>query len=187
MDLDPGSAQGQRLVANIYRAADRMRELLADLAGAGCGTKPISEICAIHDVIAAASEAALPTAETQGVQILYDVPNGLEISLQRSRVERVFFNLITNALEAMPRGGKIRIAATKANNRVLIAVEDTGPGVPRGIRERLFEPFVTAGKEHGLGLGLALSRQTMIDHGGDMWYEAAQGARFVICLPLARV
>ena len=187
MDLGTGSAQGQRLVANIYRAAGRMRELLADLADAGCVKKSISEICKIRDVITAASKAALPTSETLSVQILYDLPDGLEILLQRSRVERVFFNLITNALEAMTHGGKIRIAATKANNGVLIAIEDTGPGVPREIRERLFDPFVTAGKEHGLGLGLALSRQTVIDHGGDMWYEPAQGARFVICLPLSRV
>jgi signal transduction histidine kinase len=170
MDLDPGSAQGQRLVANIYRAAGRMRELLADLSGTSCGNKSISGICKLGDVVAAASEAALPAAETQNVQILDDVPDGLEILLQRSRMERVFFNLITNALEAMPHGGKIRITATKANNRVLIAVEDTGPGIPHGIRDRLFEPFVTAGKDHGLGLGLALSRQAVLDHGGEMWY-----------------
>jgi hypothetical protein len=67
---------------------------------------------------------------------------------------------------------------------VLIDVEDTGPGIPRAIRDRLFEPFVTAGKDHGLGLGLALSRQTVLDHGGDMWTEPAAGARFVIRLPL---
>jgi nitrogen-specific signal transduction histidine kinase len=89
MDLDPGSAQGQRLVANIYRAASRMRELLADLAGANCGDKSIYEICNIRKVITTASEAALSAAETQSVQILYDVPEGLEILLQRSRIERV--------------------------------------------------------------------------------------------------
>ena len=70
---------------------------------------------------------------------------------------------------------------------MLIEVEDTGPGIPRGIRDRLFEPFVTAGKDHGLGLGLALSRQTVLDHGGDIWSEPAAGARFVICLPLSGV
>ena len=48
----------------------------------------------------------------------------------------------------------------------------------------LFEPFVTAGKQNGLGLGLALSRQTVFDHGGDIWMEPASGARFVIRLPL---
>src|SRR5580658_8609644 len=185
MQLDPASPQGKRLAANIYRAASRMRELLADLAGASCGNKSAFEICNIRDVITVASEAALLAAESEGVQILHDVPEGLEIPVQRSRIERVFFNLITNALEAMPHGGEIRIGARKAENRVLIVVEDTGPGIPRAIRERLFEPFVTSGKDHGLGLGLALSRQTVLDHGGDIWTEPARGARFVICLPLS--
>jgi signal transduction histidine kinase len=187
MQVDPGSAQAKRLTANIYRAASRMRELLADLAAVNYGRKSTPEICKIRDLITEASEAALPAAETPSVQILHDVPDDLAIPLERSRIQRVFFNLITNALEAMPHGGTIRIAAKKADNCVLIAVEDTGPGIPRGIRERLFEPFVTAGKEHGLGLGLALSRQTVLDHGGDMWTEPASGARLVIRLPLTRV
>jgi signal transduction histidine kinase len=185
MQLDPASSQGKRLAANIYRAAVRMRELLADLAGASRGNESACEICEIRAVIIAASETALLAAESQGFEIVHEVPEGLEIPVQRSRLERVFFNLITNAIEAMPHGGQIRIGARKVENIVLIDVEDTGPGIPRAIRDRLFEPFVTAGKDHGLGLGLALSRQTVLDHGGDMWTEPAKGARFVICLPLS--
>ena len=126
----------------------------------------------------------MPAAEKQSVRILNDVPDGVEIPAERSRMERVFFNLIANAVEAMPHGGKVHISARKADNCMLIAVEDTGPGIPAGIRDRLFEPFVTAGKSQGLGLGLALSRETVLDHGGDMWTEPAAGARFVIRLPL---
>jgi signal transduction histidine kinase len=96
----------------------------------------------------------------------------------------MFLNLITNALEAMPGGGEVRIAATRNRDCVLVAIEDTGPGIPHEIRDRLFEPFVTAGKPGGLGLGLALSRQSVLDHGGDMWIEPAAGARLVIQLPL---
>jgi signal transduction histidine kinase len=69
-------------------------------------------------------------------------------------MERVFLNLIANALEATPHGGEIRIGARQRDNGVLIEVEDTGPGIPRAIQDRLFEPFVTAGKDGGLGLGL---------------------------------
>jgi signal transduction histidine kinase len=184
MQLDPASTQARRLAANIYRAASRMRELLTELAGASCGNKSAFEICKIRDVIAAALETALPAAEMQSVQILHDVPHNLEMPLEHYGMERVFFNLITNALEAMPHGGKIRIGARKAGKYVLIDVEDTGPGIPCGIRDRLFEPFVTAGKDHGLGLGLALSRQTLLNHGGDIWIEPAEGARFVMCLPV---
>jgi signal transduction histidine kinase len=92
----------------------------------------------------------------------------------------------TNALEAMPNGGQIHIRAKTAGDFALVEIEDTGPGIPLGILDRLFEPFVTAGKRDGLGLGLALARQTVLDHGGDMWTEPAAGARFFIRLPLNR-
>ena len=186
MELDLAPAQVKRLAANVLRAAGRMRDLVADLTGASCGNKSIPEICKIRDIIAAASDVASPVAEKQSVRILNNVPGGIEIPMARSRVERVFFNLIINALEAMPHGGEIRIGAKKADNCVLIEVEDTGPGIPLGIRDRLFEPFVTAGKDRGLGLGLAISRQAVRDHGGDMWTEPAAGARFVTSLPLSR-
>ena len=186
MELDLTQAQVKRLAANIRRAAGRMRELLTDLAGAGCGNTSTFEFCEIREVIDGASEALLPAAEKQSVRILNDVPGRLEIPLVRSRIERVFLNVVSNALEAMPHGGEIRIGARKTNNCVLIEVEDTGPGIPLGIRDRLFEPFVTAGKDDGLGLGLAFSRQAVLDHGGDMWTEPAAGARFIICLPLTR-
>jgi len=184
MGLDLAPTHVKRLAANIYRAAGRMRELLADLTDASRGNRSTAEICKIRDVIVAASEAALPAAEKRSVRILNNVPGGIEIPLVRSRMERVFFNLITNALEAMPHGGEIRIGLGIAGSWALIEVEDTGPGIPGGIRDRLFEPFVTAGKDNGLGLGLALSRQTVLDHGGDMWTEPAAGALFVIRLPL---
>ncbi len=104
--------------------------------------------------------------------------------LVRSRMKLMFFNLITNALEAMPSGGEVRIGATRNRDYVLVAIEDTGPGIPHEICDKVFEPFVTAGKGNGLGLGLALSRQALLDHRGDMWIEPAAGARFVIRLPL---
>jgi signal transduction histidine kinase len=98
-------------------------------------------------------------------------------------MQSVFWNLIVNAMEAMPGGGAIHIAASAVSNRVQITVEDNGPGLPATIRDRLFEPFVTAGKAGGVGLGLAISRETVRCHGGDLWSEPARGARFVMWLP----
>ena len=187
MDLDPASVLVKRLAANIHRAASRMRELLAEAADASRGNRSTSQVCKLRDVITTASEAALPAAEKQSVQILNDVPDAIELPLDRVRVEYVFFNLISNSLEAMPRGGHIRMGARQTDHYVLIEVEDTGPGISVGISDRLFEPFVTSGKDHGMGLGLALSRQTVLDHGGDMWIEPAAGARFVVRLPLRQI
>ena len=55
----------------------------------------------------------------------------------------------------------------------MVRVDDTGPGIPASVREHLFQPFVSEGK-NGLGLGLALSRQTVLDHGGDLWAEETE-------------
>jgi signal transduction histidine kinase len=186
MDVDPLPTEAKRLATNIYRAAGRLHELLTDLTSVVCGNRPIVEMCNIREIIAAASDAASAATGNKGVEIVLDVPREIELPLQRSRMKRVFCNLITNALEAMSGGGEIRIAAKITENCVLLDLEDTGPGIPRRIRERLFEPFVTTGKQDGLGLGLALSRQTVLDHGGDIWTEPAAGSRFVIGLPLNR-
>ena len=185
-ELDAGQTQVKRLSTNIYRAAGRMRELLADLSSVAHGDRPTTEICDIGEVIAAAFDAASATTKNHNVQILVKVSDGIELPLIRSQMERVFFNLIANALEAMPAGGELHVVCRKTSSYVLIELEDTGPGIPGGIRDRLFEPFVTAGKQDGVGLGLALSRQTILNHGGDIWTEPATGARFVIRLPLNR-
>ena len=109
----------------------------------------------------------------------------IELPLERARIERVFLNVISNAIEAMPSGGQVSISATKNGDNILVEVMDTGPGIPEAVRAHLFQPFVTSGK-NGLGLGLALSRQTLLDHGGDLWIEnnASGGARFLLRLPL---
>jgi signal transduction histidine kinase len=176
--------QIKRLATNIHRASARVNGLLTDLSGIVSGNRPTTEICDIRELITAASDAALAASENNGVEIFHDLPQDINVPIERPRMQRVFFNLITNAIEAMPHGGQVRISARAAGDYVLVNVEDTGPGIPRRIRERLFEPFATADKRDGLGLGLALARQTVLDHGGEIWIEPADGCRFAICLPL---
>jgi signal transduction histidine kinase len=113
------------------------------------------------------------------------VPLKLAISLDPQRMQRVLVNLLVNALDVMPDGGTIRISAVPMRDFVLIQVCDTGPGIAPEIRERLFQPFATAGKPGGLGLGLAFSRQAVLDQGGQIWAESSsQGATFAIRLPM---
>ena len=187
MDLDLPSTQLKRLAAKMCHAAGRLQKLLADLPSITPDNVSCPEVCDIREVIAAASEAALAAKEYQSVRILLDVPDGIDLPLVRSHIERIFFNLIANAFEAMPGGGTVHIGARKTGTSVLVELEDTGPGIPACIYDRLFEPFVTSGKEDGLGLGLALARQTVRNYGGDMWIEPAAGARFVIRLPLDHI
>ncbi|MGA3236457.1 MAG: HAMP domain-containing sensor histidine kinase [Bryobacteraceae bacterium] len=189
VDADLPPAHMKRLAANIYRASRRIQELLQDLLNVSRGKTGAPEVCRLREVASAACDSLAAAAETQGVAIALAVPPEIELPLDRSRMERAFVNLVGNALEAMPEGGQVRISASLENGSALIQVEDTGPGIAPEIRANLFQPFVTAGKRNGLGLGLALTRQTVLEHGGDMWVasEPGRGARFFLRLPGAQV
>lgn len=180
-------AQVQRLSGNIYRSSRRMQQMLQELMDTGRGRNAEPEMCRLHDVVRAACAEVASAAEAQAVVIDTQVAEEIELPLERARMERVFLNLIDNALEVMPKGGRLTISAKTDGPAVVVRVQDTGPGVAQEIRTRLFQPFVTAGKKHGVGLGLAFSHQTVLDHGGELSVEAssAEGACFLIRLPLA--
>ncbi len=188
VDSEIAPPQLKRLAGNIYRASRRIQELLQDLVNVGRGKTEGAEMCRLSEVAAAARDSLAPAADAQSVRVTVDIQDSIELPLERARVERVFINLIDNAIEAMEQGGAVRISASLTPENVTIEVADNGPGISPDIRDHLFQPFVSAGKKNGLGLGLALSRQTVLDHGGDMWVESAagRGARFFIRLPLSR-
>lgn len=145
-----------------------MQELLTDLTGSLLGSVAPPEIGSLREIILAACKTAFAVPH-ENVRVLVDVPVGLRLPLRASCIRRVFVNLLHNSFEAMPEGGEITIVARGSGDHVLIDLQDSGPGIPSSIRDRLFEPFVTAGKTCGLGLGLALARQTILSHGGSMW------------------
>ncbi len=189
VDADLPPAQMKRLAGNIYRASRKIQELLQDLLNVSRGKQNPPETCRLREVAVAACDSLAAAAEHQGIAVWLEIPADIEVPLERSRVERVFSNLIGNALEAMQAGGEVRITAELRGGDALVHVEDNGPGIAPEIRSQLFQPFVSAGKRNGLGLGLALSRQTVMDHGGDMWVEShpGRGARFSFRLPGAHV
>lgn len=187
VDTDLTTPQMKRVAANIYQASRRIQEMLQDLLQIHRGKPGEIEMCRLAEVVEAATDALRSAAESQKVELAIRIPDDIELPLDRSRIERVFFNLFGNALEMLPDGGGIMATARLAADDVLIEVSDSGPGISPQIRDRLFQPFVSHGKRTGLGLGLALARQTVLDHGGDMWIDSAPGgARFHIRLPKAR-
>jgi signal transduction histidine kinase len=189
VDSELAPPQLKRLAGNIYRASRRIQELLQDLVNVGRGKTEGAEICRLCEVAAAGCDSLAAPADAQSVNVRLEISDSIELPLERARLERVFINLIGNALEAMPAGGEITISATLEPDNVTIQVADNGPGISPDIRDHLFQPFVSSGKKNGLGLGLALSRQTVLDHGGDMWVESEpdRGARFFMRLPLRRM
>jgi signal transduction histidine kinase len=187
VDTQPRPDQTRRIAENIYRASRRIQELLDDLVRVTRGKTNMDGHCSLRELVQDALSSLEPAAQTLGVKLDVKIDPHIEVMVDRPRVEGVFVNLVQNALDVMPNGGEVRITASSEGSAVMMEVADTGPGIAYEIRGQLFQPFVSHGKKNGLGLGLALARQTMLDHGGDLWASAddGKGARFILRLPRA--
>jgi len=139
-------------------------------------------------------------AEVKGIDYITDLPDG-EILVQglEGRLAQVFVNLITNAISFCEDGDAIRVWTRRRENRILVVVEDTGPGIPEGALSKVFQRFYSERPEqqfgNNSGLGLAISKQIVEAHGGVIWAENIRptdadmmseplGARFVVGLPV---
>lgn len=102
------------------------------------------------------------------------------------RLERALYNLLLNACEAAPdSNGLVEVSAAEVGQQITICVSDNGPGISESIRDRLFHPFVSHGKENGTGMGLAVVQKIVQDHGGEVSVERTAQSRtvFKIVLP----
>ncbi|HKI69445.1 MAG TPA: ATP-binding protein, partial [Verrucomicrobiae bacterium] len=108
--------------------------------------------------------------------------------LNPKRLARVFHNLIHNATDAMPDGGKVILRFSSNASEVVTEIEDTGSGIAPEIAGKLFEVFATHGKEHGTGLGLSICKKILADHNGRIQArnEPGRGAVFAFALPIPK-
>ncbi len=106
------------------------------------------------------------------------------IYVDPEKINRVFMNIMKNALEAMGKGGKFSLVADQENGEVVFKLSDTGKGIPDEIKDRLFDSFVTSGKEGGTGLGLAIVKELIDQHKGRIEVESIpnKGTTFKIYL-----
>jgi two-component system sensor histidine kinase HydH len=127
------------------------------------------------------------TAAEQGVVCQADLaPDLPKIEGSAGALRQAFLNLGTNALQAMPEGGRLRVKTVcdSRANQIVVEISDTGPGIPEEDRRRLFEPFFTT-RPDGTGLGLAMCREIVVQHGGQIDYlPGGQGATFRLRLPV---
>jgi signal transduction histidine kinase len=124
-------------------------------------------------------------ASAQGVEVRAALGAAdVRVRMDRQQLTQAFMNVLLNALQAMPGGGRLDVRVAATAEAVEVRIADTGPGIPAEHADRIFEPYFTT-KEGGTGLGLALSRKIVQEHGGDIRLESnpAGGAAFVIALP----
>lgn len=167
------SALTERIGAITGELRSFARKRTPDIGAVEIGSAIESVMLLIGDRVRAAGVTLERTGDPQ-----------IRVVADRVRLEQVLINLVQNALDALAGqpDPRIVVAVEGEGERACIRVSDNGPGVPAGLRDQLFTPFVT-GREEGLGLGLAISRDIARDFGGELTLaESGEGARFELAL-----
>ena len=123
----------------------------------------------------------------KGYQFEWAVNTSSMIYIDPEKINRVFMNIMKNALEAMKKGGKFSIIAEEQNGQVLFSLKDTGAGIPEEIKDKLFDSFVTSGKKGGTGLGLAIVKKVVEEHKGKIEVESKHGVGTTFKLSFPKV
>jgi signal transduction histidine kinase len=175
----------QRIRKQVDRLSNMINELLEFTRGARTNVVPaLADYDLFMQQLLEDLEAEV--AAKKVTLVCENPPPPVRLLLDPRRLAHVFQNLINNAVEAMPKGGKILLRFAVEEKQLVTEIEDTGPGFSPEILPRLFEPFATFGKAHGTGLGLSICQRIVEDHRGQIQArsEPSRGAIFVIRLPL---
>ncbi|WP_394341913.1 stimulus-sensing domain-containing protein [Rhodobacter viridis] len=196
--------QRTRLLEVIDHDVKRLDRLVSDIANASRLdsdlVKEEEETFDLLKMVGNLGEYLGKEAASKGVEFITDLPHEpIEITGLEERLAQVFVNLISNAISFCEEGDAVRVWARKRENRVLVVVEDTGPGIPEQALTKVFKRFYSQRPEGQFGdhsgLGLAISKQIVEAHGGVIWAENIRptdaditseplGARFVVGLPV---
>ncbi len=196
--------QRDKLLSVIDHDVRRLDRLVSDISNASRLdselVKEVEETFNLLKMLSNLADYLGQEAKGKGVDFITDLPpDPIIIQGLEGRLAQVFVNLITNAVSFCQDGDAVRVWARKRENRVLVVIEDTGPGIPDQALTKIFKRFYSERPEGQFGehsgLGLAISRQIVEAHGGVIWAENIRptdaditseplGARFVVGLPL---
>ncbi len=171
----------------IYSETLRASHVVKDLLAFARRSAPRRESVDLTQVVEGALRLRGYQLASHGVQTLLDLPAGLpQVVGDARQLQQVVLNLVTNALQAMPDGGDLRLIAGGDADRVTLEIGDSGGGIPESVRPHIFEPFYTTKPEgEGTGLGLSVSYGIVAAHGGTLALASStqSGTTFLITLP----
>lgn len=170
----------------IDEQVDRQDMEIQELLDFGRPTRVSIKECSVNDLIKGVLSFSAAMLRNQRVSVELLLDNKLsKISADTEKLKQVFVNIIVNAAETMPDGGKLEIITKETDSIVVISFSDTGEGIPAEDKLRIFDPFYTT-KKTGTGLGLSISYQSVQLHGGNIEVVSDQGigSTFIISLPV---
>ena len=186
----------RRFLRILSRNSRRMEAILSDLTDLSMietGRIPLTLASLdVGSAIRETVEAMAPRAARRSIRIGIDVPEVLTLRADRRRFEQILVNLLDNAVKFTPEGGDVTIAARREDRSIMIAVDDSGPGIPPDSLDRVFHRFFQVDRSRdrkvpGTGLGLAIVKHLVQHHAGQIQAQnrPGGGARFVLRFPIA--
>jgi signal transduction histidine kinase len=186
-EADLSQADRHDFAEEIRIAVNRMTDEISSLLGLSKQREPLHLIHGqVESIIERAIQSVRVLPDFASLTITFRSEEKCEGWFDPAKVERVMLNLLFNACEAVsPNTGKVEVSSRVTVEGIEIRVADNGPGIPESIRENLFKPFVSYGKEKGTGLGLTVVQKIMQDHGGEVCVERtdANGSTFKLLFP----
>lgn len=179
-------------LANMKEEITRLNRLVNDFLAVGRQTPPQVAPCDLKAIVEQAVSLVEKQANAQGIRIANELPGGLpQLQADAAQLKTCFLNILTNSVQAMPNGGTIFIQAKLLPDgngapRLQVRFRDTGPGIREDDREKIFTPYFST-KATGFGLGLAITRKIIEDHGGRVFVarQKAPGAEMVLEVPVS--
>jgi PAS domain S-box-containing protein len=181
-----------KAIADLREAADRCNRIVRTFLAMARQSAPRRAAVQINDAIEAALDMTAYGLRSSGIELVRKFDENLpEVEGDEDQLVQVFTNLLINARHALeehrPEGGKVTIATRAKGGKLQVEIADNGPGVPAELVSRIFEPFFTTkAVGDGTGMGLAMSRGMIEEHGGKLLYSDAKGGGgvFTVELPI---
>jgi len=170
----------------LIQEVDRLNRVVQDFLTFARPEPPRLEEFDPETVLGEVLQLVQQPARKQGVELELQIDRAPKLCGHREQLKQVFLNLVLNALQAMPEGGRLTITAGCDGSAIVLRFRDTGPGIPFEVRERIFNPFFTTRRE-GTGLGLAITQRIVSSHGGRIEIEESteRGTVFKVTLPFS--
>lgn len=189
MKKKAASEEVTKMADEMIRQVDRLVGMLQEILdySRGVGATNFEEV-PLGEVVNSILSFIEKDLEKNNVALVKDLKYTGPLTIDADKMTRVFYNIASNARDAMPQGGTLKVTTELVNGEVIFTFADTGTGMPPEVRARIFEPFVTHGKKHGTGLGMAIVKKIVDDHKGriEVDSELGKGTTMRIAIPLRR-
>jgi two-component system NtrC family sensor kinase len=186
-------AERLEMVQDLIEQAERSQKIVRNLLDYARESEMTAEHLNVKELLDDSVKVATNQIKLARVKVVLEVPQDLPRTYgDRQQLRQVILNLVLNALDAMPGGGTLTLAASVSDERdyLEIRVTDTGAGIPPHVLPKIFDPFFTTKPSSaGTGLGLAVSLGIVRQHGGDIHVrtEIGKGTCFTVLLPIAKI